>query len=224
MGEYPITETSTMSKNDEPFVTVELRDIAALHRNWLWFMVLGTLVVILGTVALASHAALVVGWLLLLAGVVDVVGAFWSRRWSGFSPHVLSGLLSSTAGVLFLRAPADAALALTLLLSCLLMTAGIFKLVTAGTYQFEACGWPLLSGIIDMTLGVMIWPASSASGLGVIGLFVGISLFFRGSNWIGLGVALRAYTRESVCARGMSHAGAVFRPPGVPSPTGLFIP
>ena len=42
-----------------------------------------------------------------------------------------------------------------------------------------------------MVLGVMIWQQWPASALWVIGLFVGISLLFRGANWIGLGLALR---------------------------------
>ena len=100
-------------------------------------------------------------------------------------------MLSVVVGGLFLRAPLDTLLALTLLLACLLMVGGIFKIVAALSYRFGAWGWPLVSGVIDLILGVMIgleWPASA---LWVIGLFVGISLVFRGLNWIGLGLALR---------------------------------
>jgi uncharacterized membrane protein HdeD (DUF308 family) len=63
---------------------------------------------------------------------------------------------------------------------------------TACLYRFEGWGWPLVSGVIDLALGGLIclqWPVSA---LWVLGLFVGISLVFRGFNWIGLGVALRA--------------------------------
>jgi uncharacterized membrane protein HdeD (DUF308 family) len=111
--------------------------------------------------------------------------------WSGYFLHLLSGLLSIVVGVMCLRAPVDALLGLTLLMACLLMTGGVFKIIVACVYRFEAWGWPLLSGIIDLALGVLIcmeWPVSA---LWVLGLFVGISLVFRGFNWIGLGVALR---------------------------------
>jgi uncharacterized membrane protein HdeD (DUF308 family) len=104
-------------------------------------------------------------------------------------------VLSIVVGVLFLRAPVNALLALTLLLSCLLMVGGIFKIVAALSYRFGAWGWPLVSGAIDVILGVMIWQGWPASALWVIGLFVGISLVFRGFNWIGLGLALRALPR-----------------------------
>jgi len=64
------------------------------------------------------------------------------------------------------------------------------------TFRFGAWGWPLVSGVIDVILGVMIWLGWPASALWVIGLFVGISFVFRGFNWIGLGLALRTLPRN----------------------------
>ena len=149
---------------------------------------------------------MVIGILLLLGGIAEMVGAFWCRGWSGFFLHLLSGVLSIVVGVLFLRAPVDALLALTLLLACLLLVGGIFKIVAALSYRFGAWGWSLASGIIDVVLGVMIWQEWPASALWVIGLFLGISLVFRGINWIGLGLALRAIPRPVRVMEGISHA------------------
>ena len=168
-------------------------DLVALRRDWAWFVGLGGILISVGMLALGAQfiaslaTALVIGWLLLFAGVVEIVGAFWSRR-----ENLLSGLLSTAVGVMFVWAPLDAVVTLTMLLACLLMVAGIFKIISAFRYRFEVWGWALVSGIIDLMLGVMIWLAWPASGLWVIGLFVGISLIFRGLNWIGLGFALRA--------------------------------
>jgi uncharacterized membrane protein HdeD (DUF308 family) len=105
-------------------------------------------------------------------------------------------VFSVIVGALFLRAPVGALLTLTLLLSCLLMVGGIFRIVAAFSYHFAAWGWALFSGIVDLTLGVMIWRQWPASALWVIGLFFGISLIFRGSNWIGLGLSLRALSNR----------------------------
>ena len=74
-------------------------------------MILGIALVVLGAVALGSvviaslAAAVVIGVLLLLGGLAEAVGSFWSRAWSGFFLHLLSGVLSIVVGVLFLRAP-----------------------------------------------------------------------------------------------------------------------
>lgn len=188
-----------MSTIDERPVVTELRqELAALRRNWLWFVLLGVVLIVVGVIALGSlgiaslATAVALGALLVVGGVAEILGAFWSRGWSGFFLHLLSGLLSLVVGVLFLRAPVAALDALTLLLACLLMVGGIFKIVAALSYRFEAWGWPLVSGVIDLILGVLIWQQWPASALWVIGLFVGISLVFRGFNWIGLGLALRA--------------------------------
>jgi uncharacterized membrane protein HdeD (DUF308 family) len=187
-----------MSTTDELPGAADLRqELAAFRRNWLWFVLLGVALIAVGVLALGSQViaslatAVAIGALLLVGAVVEIVGAFWSRGWSGVLLHLLSGLLSLVVGVLFLRAPVDAVLALTLLLACLLTVGGTFKIVAALSYRFEGWGWPLLSGVIDLVLGVLIWLEWPSSGLWVIGLFVGISLVFRGFNWIGLGLALR---------------------------------
>jgi len=36
------------------------------------------------------------------------------------------------------------------------MVGGIFKIVAALSHLFEAWGWPLVSGIIDLILGILI--------------------------------------------------------------------
>jgi uncharacterized membrane protein HdeD (DUF308 family) len=188
---------------ERPLVADLRHEITALRGNWLRFVLLGVALVILGFIALGSlwiaglATAVAIGALLVMSGVAEMVGAFWSRRWSGFFFHLLSGLLSLVVGVLFLRAPLDALLALTLLLACLLIVGGIFKIVAALTYRFAAWGWPLVSGVIDLILGVLIWLEWPAAAMWVIGLFVGISFIFRGFNWIGLGLALRALPRSA---------------------------
>ena len=183
-------------------VAAELRhELNALRGNWIWFVLLGVALLVLGTVALGSvvvaslAAAVAIGALLLLGGAAEAVGAFWCRCWSGFFLELLSGVLSIVVGLLFLRAPVGALAALTLLVACFLLVGGIFKVVSAVAYRFAAWGWSLAGGIIDVILGVLIWQGWPASSLWVIGLFVGINLIFRGFNWIALGLALHSLPR-----------------------------
>jgi uncharacterized membrane protein HdeD (DUF308 family) len=187
-----------MSTTYERPPVAELRHaLTALRGNWFWFVLLGVALIVVGFVALGSlwiatlATAVAIGVLLIVSGAAETMGACWSWRWSGFFLHLLSGVLAVVVGALFLRAPVDAVLALTLLLACLLLAGGIFRIVAALTYRFAMWGWALVGGIIDLILGVLIglkWPESA---LWVIGLFVGISLVVRGVNWIGLGLALR---------------------------------
>jgi uncharacterized membrane protein HdeD (DUF308 family) len=188
---------------DRPLIAELRHELTALRGNWFWFVILGIALIVLGTIALGAvaiaslAAAVAIGALLLVAGAAEVVGAFWCRGWSGFFLELLSGILSIVVGVLFLRAPLNALLALTLLLACFLMVGGIFKIVTGLIYRFAAWGWVEVSGIIDLILGVLIWMEWPASALWVIGLFVGISLVFRGFHWIALGLALRSLPKTA---------------------------
>ena len=192
----------------------ELRHgLEALRGNWLWFVLLGVVLILLGLVALGSMVvaslatAMTIGALLLIGGMAETVGAFWCRAWSGFFFHLLSGLLAIVVGFMFLRAPLGALLVMTMLLACLLLVGGIFRLVAAITYRFTGWGWTLAAGVIDVILGGMIlaeWPEAS---LWVIGMFVGISLLVRGANWAGLGLGLRSLPRGRVESSNPSAAG-----------------
>lgn len=132
--------------HDYPRIAESKQDLSALCRNWRWFVALGAALIVLGSIALGSlvivsvATAVAIGALLLVGGVFEVVGAFWSRGWSGFFLHILSGVFSIVIGALFSRAPVDALLALTLLAACLLMVGGILRIFAASYYRFEAWG------------------------------------------------------------------------------------
>lgn len=186
-----------------PQRAVMLHGLDALRGNWLWFAILGGALVALGTAALGSVAtaslatAVVIGAIIFAAGVGETTGAFWCRGWSGFLLHLLSGVLSIVIGVMFLRAPVSALFTLTYLIACFLIVGGVVKIAASLSHRFASWGWPLVGGVIDVILGVMIWQQWPESAFWVIGLFVGINLIFRGFHWIGLGLALRSIRRPA---------------------------
>jgi uncharacterized membrane protein HdeD (DUF308 family) len=189
---------------ESPIITELRHGLSALRGNWFWFVLLGIALIVLGMVAISSAViaslafAVFFGVLILMSGVVETIGSFWTRAWSGFFLHLLSGILAIVIGVLFLRRPVTELLVFTLLIAAFLMVGGIFKIVTALSFRFAAWGWPVLSGVIDVALGIMIWMEWPASALWVIGLFVGISMVFRGVHWIALGLALRALPNRAI--------------------------
>jgi uncharacterized membrane protein HdeD (DUF308 family) len=196
-----------MSTAAESLEVSQLRhDLETLRSGWGWLAVIGAALVVLGIVALGSLAiaslatAVFLGALLLAGGVAEVVGAFGCRGRDGFFAHLLSGVLSAVVGVLFLAAPLDALVVLTLLLTCLLLVGGIFKIVVALRERFPGWGWPLAGGLIDVALGFMICLSWPAAALWVVGLFVGVNLVFRGVHWVGLGLTLWALPRVVVSA------------------------
>lgn len=187
-----------------PVEQVVRHRLAEIRANWVWFLILGVLLVVLGVVLLGSPVvaslatATVIGALLVFGGIVECVGAFWCQRWNGFFGLLLTGILSVVIGMMFLRNPASGLAMLTILIAAFLLVGGIFKLVVAFQSRFEGWVWPALSGVIDFFLGLLIWAGWPASSLVIIGVFVGISLIFRGMNWVMLALALKSRIQKNV--------------------------
>ena len=73
-----------MSTNYERPLVAEMRhELTALRGNWLWFVVIGVVLIVLGFIALGSQViaslatAVVIGVLMLIGGVSETIGAFW---------------------------------------------------------------------------------------------------------------------------------------------------
>jgi uncharacterized membrane protein HdeD (DUF308 family) len=172
-------------------------DAGAVRRNWGWFLALGILQIILGTIAIgASVAATLVtvvffGWLLLVGGVLSAVHAFWRKQWRGFFLDLATGILYLVVGFLMVAEPLAAAESLTLLIAMFLLMGGIFRIIVALSGHLEHWGWVLLNGIITAGLGIMIWRQWPLSGLWVIGLFVGIEMIFYGWSLVMLSLVAK---------------------------------
>jgi uncharacterized membrane protein HdeD (DUF308 family) len=172
-------------------------ELEAIRGNWGWLLALGIILIVLGTAAVAMPfvaslaTAMAFGVLLLMGGIAQLVGASWTRDWSGFFLSLLAGLLYVVLGFLFLRDPGDALLAMTLLLACVLMVGGLFRIIGSLMYRFPHWGWVCTGGVINLILGIMIWQQWPFSGLWVIGLFVGIDMIFNGWTWVMLSLALK---------------------------------
>jgi len=188
---------STSGLSDTPLRKVIRHELQAIRGKWIWLVVLGIALIVLGTVLLASPViatlatVTVLGVLILAGGVIETVGAFWCHEWSGFFLALLSGILGLVVGLMLLGNPIQGGITLTILLASFLFVGGIFKAVAAIAHRFEGWGWLLLSGVIDVVLGVMIWRELPMSGLTIIGVLVGISLIFRGVSWLMVGFALK---------------------------------
>lgn len=181
-------------------------ELAELQNDWWWFMLLGIGLIVLGTLALGSAAltsvaaVVFLGLLLLAGGIAQTISAFWAGRWSGFLLTMFIGLLYIVAGVFIIGHPVDSMVDLTLMLAFLFMVSGVFRIITSLMLRFPLWGWPLLNGVISVLLGVMIYKQWPASGLWVIGLFVGIEMIFNGWAWLMLALALRNLPRPTAGA------------------------
>jgi uncharacterized membrane protein HdeD (DUF308 family) len=153
-------------------------------RGWVIFagitlLALGTLAVIYDVTATIASVVLF-GWLLALAGVMQIVHAFQVRTWSGFFLYLLDGVLRATVGTLLVAYPGAGAQTLTLVLSFYFIAGGLFKTFGSMILRFPSWGWSVASGLVSVVLGVLLamqWPTS---GMWFIGFAVGIDLILYG--------------------------------------------
>jgi uncharacterized membrane protein HdeD (DUF308 family) len=165
-----------------------------------WVIAAGVTLLVLGTAAViydvtATFASVeLFGWLLMLAGAMQIVHAFQVRTWSGFFLYLLDGIIRATVGTLLVVYPGSGALTLTLVLSFYFIVGGLFKTIGSMVLQFPSWGWSVASGLVSVALGVLLamqWPTS---GLWFIGFAVGIDLILYGWALLMFAAALKEFS------------------------------
>jgi uncharacterized membrane protein HdeD (DUF308 family) len=185
-------------------------DMAPLRAKWGWIVALGVVYVVAGFVALGSvvmatvASVLVVGVMMIVAGVAELISAFQIKTWGKFLIWALLGLLYIVAGFVTFENPLFAAVLLTLMLGASLVASGVVRIFLAFNMKRESPWvWVALSGVITLLLGLLIlarWPINS---IYILGLFLGIDLIMAGAGWIGLGFGLH---RERAQPQALSQA------------------
>ena len=170
----------------------------ALRHKWGWLLVLGLSMVILGTIALIIAPAatlgtvLVLGWLLVVSGVVEAIQAFRVRKWTGIFLHLIGGVLGILVGLLIVTHPVAGALVWTLLFASFFTAIGLFRLVAAIRLKFPNWGWVAFDGAVTLVLGTLLWIDWPGSGLWFLGFAVGVSLLLRGWSYVMFAIAVRS--------------------------------
>ena len=166
--------------------------------HWGWFLAFGIILLVFGIAAIvrattATVASLVVfGWLLVFAGIFEFVASFMVGNWSGFFHHLLMAILCFVVGILMLTKPVLSAEAWTLVMALFFLGGGLYELISSLYYHLPGWGWQAFGGVVSTILGLLIAAGWPATGLWVIGLFVGIELLIFGWNWIVLAVSLHS--------------------------------
>jgi uncharacterized membrane protein HdeD (DUF308 family) len=168
-----------------------------VHKRWIWFVLLGGLLIVLGMAAMGASVVMTLatmvltGWLMIGGGIFQAIHAFSCKQWNGFFLDLLAGILYVVVGFLIVANPGATAVTLTLLISMFLIFGGIFRIVASIAGRFPNWIWVLLHGAISLMLGIAIWRQWPLSGLWVIGLFAGIDMVLNGFSLIMLALAAK---------------------------------
>ncbi|MCI0591173.1 MAG: HdeD family acid-resistance protein [Gammaproteobacteria bacterium] len=176
----------------------------ALEKNRGWFLALGIVWIVLGTVAIITPfmatlaIELLIGSLFLIGGIAQLIHVFTGEAWKGFFLHLFGALLALLAGGLLLWYPLGGVISLTLLLVAYFIAEGVSKIILAFQVRPKGnWGWLLFSGVIAIVLAGLIWAHFPSSAAWAIGLLVGINMLFGGWTLVMLAIAARSAPRSA---------------------------
>jgi uncharacterized membrane protein HdeD (DUF308 family) len=164
--------------------------------GWGWLLAYGLLVIAVGVLALLNPLATGVATGIMLAvgltvyGVIACAIALWfldgTPRWS----ELLLGVLALLAGITIFDEPLSGALSLIWVIGAWLLVSGIFHVISGWRLRAHRKS-RLLSGGIDVVLGLFLLLSGPASSLFMLTVLVAASLLSRGALLVSAALAIR---------------------------------
>lgn len=171
---------------------------AVVHRATTSSIVLSVLLMISGLIAIALPMiagiaiTVIVGWLLIFSGGVHLAFAWGGGRPSMVIWQILLGLAYGFIGFYVLMNPVVGLASLTFAIAIYLSVEGVLEFILSFQLRPAAgSGWLLFDGVITLILAAMIWSTWPSSAAWVVGVLVGISMFFSGMTRLMLSLAVR---------------------------------
>lgn len=157
------------------------------------FLISGIVMMLCGVLAIFAPflstfaVTLTVGVAGVVAGIAQIVQGFRSARWKGLFLYLLIGLLYVAAGALFFLSPITGALAITAILSWLLLFSGASE-VALGFRMRPSRGWIwlILSGLIACAGAFWLMLRLPLSSFFVPGIALGLALLFEGAAFVAI--------------------------------------
>ena len=150
-----------------------------------WDVVFGILlvlagIVILGNLVVATAVSVkFLGWMALIAGILEFISAFFRIREGRFWGAFLGGALLAVLGIVILRNTAAAALTLTLIAGCIFLVGGLVRIAAAK--DFPEMRWVLvIGGAISVILGLIVLFNLATASYGLLGLILGVQALIEG--------------------------------------------
>jgi len=169
--------------------------IAEAKKNAKWLILFGIIEIIIGILAITTPLmaglaiTMMVGVLLLLAGLSRLIGALKAGSWGAGILGFLVGVLALVGGIIMLTRPGAGLAWITWLLSLYFFVVGLSGIALALKLRPEpGWGWRMFNGILSLLLGILImrhWPLSGAWAVGVL-----VGIHFLSSGWTMLFVGL----------------------------------
>jgi uncharacterized membrane protein HdeD (DUF308 family) len=166
-----------------------------LRRTWKVLMAVGIVAILVGCAAILVPAvasvatAIFIGWILIVAGIFLVAGAFAAQTVGSVLLRLVWAFLTVIVGIYLIVEPDSGTLTLTVVLGIYFLFMGLTRTAVAFAARGrQGAGLVGLSGIAGILIGILILAKLPSSADWAIGLLVGIDLIFAG--WTLTSVAL----------------------------------
>lgn len=163
-------------KQDEKLIIALSHDELKLH--WKSIMVEGTLFLLLGVLAFIMPLAfslavdIVLGWLFLIGGGIQLYRSIQSNQAPGFWTMVASALFMLIFGVFMVFQPLHSLVALTFIIGFYFLLEGVLKIAYSLQIKPFATHWGVLvSGLCSIAISAIAfsqWPSSSSWFIGIL--------------------------------------------------------
>ena len=163
-----------------------------------WSIFMGVLTAALGVflivypLATAAVTTVLLGWVLIFAGIAEFVFALHTQTVGKFFLKVLEAVLFGICGIALAFFPLSGVAALTVFVGVLFLIYGGIGMATAFQLRpLEGWGWFLFDAIVTILVGILIlakWPSSSVWALGTL---IGVAVLMAGIARIAIAARIR---------------------------------
>ena len=170
------------------------RRTAIAHLYWLGIVLIALgVAAVLTPVVAGSALVIVIGFILLLAGIVPIVRELKAEASMEKAIGLILGVITALTGIAVIGHPLFGLAFLTLLLVGYFVAEGVWKILISFRYK-PAAGWKwlLASGALSLILGLLIWRQWPVSGLWAVGVLVGVNLLGTGLALVTLASTLKS--------------------------------
>lgn len=174
-------------------------DARVLARAWWLLAVLGVLSAAAGLIVLARPSTSL-GALAVITGVFMLVDGIFEVTWAIFDPRqnralvAVFGAITAIVGVILIRHPTHAVVAIALLLGLWLIAAGVLRLFRVFAEPGRGL-WSALLAALELIGGIVI-VSSPGIGVATLALLIGLSLVVRGVGACIVAWMIRGVARE----------------------------
>lgn len=156
--------------------------------NWKWGFFEGTLLMVLGWIAIAHpfitslSVTLIIGSMLLITGVMLIWRTWKNRQKPNDWAHLLTGIVSFLIGLFIVYDPLISVITFTALLMLFFFVQGINSLVIAWKIRrMQGMGCFVLYGLVSLAMAGLLWSQWPSTALWFIGILFGINLVMSGA-------------------------------------------